>query len=908
MPHLPDHCHISFAITANFVNRDSLEASAELILTEYNRLFWNIKSKDRLKDSLKSRTVQSRLETAVKHDNINTAAELLSETLVEACKEAGLKVRNTKFKCKSQNKWFDEECETEKENLKSLGEKISHNTNNSEMRQLLRDKKKRFKQTCRRKKQEYISKGMSKIDMRNSRETWRQIGKIFKLGKRKTHVAETVSTEQFYKYFKQQNATPLNNTLNPENNTKTHSNESVEGPLDYPISDEEFNVAINKLKANKSPGIDKILNEVLKIGKDAIKGHLINLFNRILNMGKYPALWSFGLIVPVHKKDDRSKVENYRGITLLSALGKLFTSILNNRLYDYMVQNGILKAEQGGFRKMHGTVDSIFTLKMLIDKYVKSKPQKHRNLLFSCFVDFRKAFDCVPRQKLFDKLRKEGVHGRFLDVLISMYSNDKSAVKINNKLTQSFTCYAGVKQGCMLSPTLFNLYLSDLPKSLNTTSSTDIMLGDKSINCLLYADDLVIFSRSAKSLQIILNKLESFCKNADLSVNLDKTKIMVFNNCGKSLNNYSFRYGADELENVKSYRYLGLIMSPYGNFNLARQELKKVALKALYKLRKEMGNHFTENIKLTMKLFDALISPILFYASEVWGIDCNGQLEKDPAELVQNKFLKWLLGVNKYCNNNACRAETGRFPMRVEAQCRNFKFWLTLTKNENKLSQIAYNDIKWNENKACWSKKIKSLLDQIGFGEFWMKAHYADIGIMNMIRQRLKDIELQRWHSEINNDIRKDANQSNKMRTYRKFKTIDNYKCEDYLHQVTNTQHRIALTKLRLSNHKLAIETGRHSRPFKKPEERICPICKIEMEDEYHFLNICPAYQEKRDSLLDYLEKEYRIRTSRMSPIKIFMFLINPPSRNAKIQKLIAKHVFECFEKRKEKDSKKDIP
>ena len=74
------------------------------------------------------------------------------------------------------------------------------------------------------------------------------------------------------------------------------------------------------------------------------------------------------------------------------------------------------------------------------------------------------------------------------------------------------------------------------------------------------------------------------------------------------------------------------------------------------------------------------------------------------------------------------------------------------------------------------------------------------------------------------------------MRTYRLFKTIDNYKCEDYLHQVTNTRHRIALTKLRLSNHKLAIETGRYSRPFKKPEERICPICKIEMEDEYHFL------------------------------------------------------------------------
>ena len=121
---------------------------------------------------------------------------------------------------------------------------------------------------------------------------------------------------------------------------------------------------------------------------------------------------------------------------------------------------------------------------------------------------------------------------------------------------------------------------------------------------------------------------------------------------------------------------------------------------------------------------------------------------------------------------------------------------VTLTKTEYKLSQIAYNDIKWKENKAFWSKKIKCLLEQIGLGDLWAKAHYVDIGIVNIIRQRLKDIELQRWLSEINNDTRKDANQRNKMRTYWLFKTIDNYKCEDYLHQVTNTRHRIALTKL----------------------------------------------------------------------------------------------------------------
>ena len=196
IPHLLDHCHLSFAIKANFINRYSLETSAELILTEYNRLFWNIKCKDRLKDGLKSQTVQFRLEAGVKHDSIDIVSELISETLVEACKEARLKARSHKIKCKSQNNWLIRNAKQKKETCNPWGRKFLK-THNSEMRQLLRNKKKRLKQTCRRKKREYISKGMSNIDMQNSKETWRQIGKIFNIGKRKTHGAETVSTEQF---------------------------------------------------------------------------------------------------------------------------------------------------------------------------------------------------------------------------------------------------------------------------------------------------------------------------------------------------------------------------------------------------------------------------------------------------------------------------------------------------------------------------------------------------------------------------------------------------------------------------------------------------------------------------------------------------------------------------------------
>ena len=209
----------------------------------------------------------------------------------------------------------------------------------------------------------------------------------------------------------------------------------------------------------------------------------------------------------------------------------------------------------------------------------------------------------------------------------------------------------------------------------------------------------------------------SWNEKTELTVNLDKTKVMIFNNCGKSLNNYSFNYGVNKLNNVKCYKYLGMTLNPYGNFSLPREELKKVGLKALYELRKGMGDNFRENIMLTIKLFDALISPILLYESEIWVVDCNDRIDKDPAQLVQIKFFKWLLGVNKYYSNNACRAETGKFPIKIEAQYRNFKLWLTLTKHpKHKSSRVVYNDMKSRMNKELWSQKIKRVLDQMRLG------------------------------------------------------------------------------------------------------------------------------------------------------------------------------------------------
>ena len=179
---------------------------------------------------------------------------------------------------------------------------------------------------------------------------------------------------------------------------------------------------------------------------------------------------------------------------LLSCLGKLFTSLLNERLLNYTMSNNILAREQIGFLKGNRTSDNLIILHSLIHKrFIKGKK------LFACFIDFEKAFDRVPWELLIriSKLQKCGINGHFLRVLQSMYKNDKACIKLGNKITETFPINIGVKQGDNPSPTLFNLYLHDLPELFRHDSTDPVLIKDNlPIGSLLWADDLILFSNS----------------------------------------------------------------------------------------------------------------------------------------------------------------------------------------------------------------------------------------------------------------------------------------------------------------------------------------------------------------------------------------------------------------------------
>ena len=542
-PHLSDHCAVTYMLHCNETTTTVPKTPATKIKTfPHKNLIWNNDAESNLKEILQSTTVQQHLNNIVENydDSYSTSkmTEDFTEVLINASRKAGIKYQTSGKKqnnSKQNQAWFDKECIAEKHKLIAAGKKLTKDPKITEIRNKFFLKKKQFKTLCRKKKTNYMNDKIKELDFSDSKSVWKNLKSLFKITKQKDK-PNKIEIEDLYTHFKNQN--DVRSII--EQNFDSVEVDDPEGPLDYDISTEELAEAFKKLKTRKAAGNDLILNEMLIAGRSHLEEPLLKLLNRIIKSGVFPESWSTGHIIPIHKKGDPSKPENYRGITLLSLLSKILTSILNHRLYNYLSQKGILKQEQCGFRKSQGTADCIYILKTLIEKYVKKRSCKTQNLLFSCFIDFQKAFDCIPRDKLFAKLRNNGITGKFYSLLRSMYTSDKSCIKQDNILTETFPCHTGVKQGCMLSPTLFNLFLSDLPQALTEHSTHLVEINSSPINCLIYADDLIIFSKSAEGLQQLLNKLEEYSNKQSISVNIEKTKIMIFNNQGKRMNKYHF--------------------------------------------------------------------------------------------------------------------------------------------------------------------------------------------------------------------------------------------------------------------------------------------------------------------------------------------------------------------------------
>ena len=226
---------------------------------------------------------------------------------------------------------------------------------------------------------------------------------------------------------------------------------------------------------------------------------------------------------------------------------------------DFCITNNIISQNQLGFLPGNRTSDAHLIIHNLIQKIC----HKNKSKIYSCFIDFSKAFDTIPRDKLLKKLLNYNIKGNFFNTIKNIYTNDKACVKINNKVTEIFNINQGVRQGCILSPLLFNIFLSDLPELIDSaqikanpeTIDPEANPGETHPSCLIWADDIILLSEKEEGLNSMLKTMEGYCNENDLTVNTDKTKCIIFNKNGRLIRKRFF-FNNIQLETTRSFKYL----------------------------------------------------------------------------------------------------------------------------------------------------------------------------------------------------------------------------------------------------------------------------------------------------------------------------------------------------------------
>ena len=627
-------------------------------------------------------------------------------------------------------------------------------------------------------------------------------------------------------------------------------NEGTSPILNNPITSQEITKCISKLKNNKSPGSDLIVNEYIKTTKDIMCPVYVKLFNKILDTSVFPSEWLVGVIVPLYKnKGDPSDCNNYRGITLLSCLGKLFTSILNERLKEFSNAYDVIGESQAGFRHEYSTLDHIFVLQSIIELF-KWKKKK----LFCLFVDYAKAFDMVWREGLWYKLVKENVKGKILNVVRSMYENVKSCVMLNNELSETFVCNSGVRQGENLSPLLFAYYINDIEEELINKNCKYLDFSDDLVNrlvkilVLMYADDTVILCDSEEEMRRVLLEFYSYCNEWKLTVNCSKTKIVVFNR-GRSHVNYNFQFNGKSIEIVDQYKYLGITFNCNGRFRSGQLQLVEQAKRAMYSVIGTSRN-LDLPVDIQLEMYNSMVSSVQMYAAEVWGHNVVRDME-----LLHMKFLKHVLFVHKKTSNDIVYGELGVYPLEVNINCRMVNSWVKLLGGKNsKLSYLMYCCL-WELDQqglytSPWLAHIRDICNNCGMSWVWDSQTIVNPAwFKKAVEVRLKDQWITSWNSNL---VSKSI-----CCGYRIYKNI--YCLEEYLVKLSKV-NRIALTKLRASNNKLPITVGRFANI--RREERVCEKCNAGvLGDEYHVLLVCDNEEITR-LRNKYIPRYYRDRPS----------------------------------------------
>ena len=820
-----DHCPISCDVKC-FTENSTLTKSAETY--SYR---WKEEEKS---DFIKKLTLNSFTEDIIKinslldqNENKETVDQVLShlsETLTEAGnkhkKVVKLKETNFSNRFKFKNKkWFDEECKNMRDIFFASFIKFRKTELDVDRIQMCTNRS-AYNRICKLKRKEHNRAEALKMLVKSKKEPknfWKNI---------KNKKGSKLPDINFFEHFK--NLAENVTTLGEDGKVEIDDIEGAHGhtvieELDKTITQLEFDSTIKQLKNNKSAGSDNILNEFITNSSNEVKSLILRIFNILLKLEYFPEIWTTGLITPVYKRGDKNDTNHYRGITILSLLSKFFTRILTNRIVSFIEERNMFTESQFGFRKSRSTTDCIFIIKGLID-LMFSQGKK----LYVCFIDYTKAFDLLHRSAIFAKLLKNGISSKLINIFKSLYSRMKLGVK-DDPSGQLFSSNIGCLQGEISSPGIFSLFINDLPECLSENLDGVNVVGTL-IKILMFADDMALFSTTREGLQAGLNRLSKYCLKWGLTVNTEKTKIVVFRKGGKKSKDDKWTYNGKNIEVVNSFKYLGCTLSSSGYFNTNIKTNIESARKALFQLKQYFSTNPEVLPSQQLELFNTMIKPIMTYSCEVWGLQNIKELET-----IYLSFLKSVLCVKKSTPNCFIYGEFGVLPLIIEMKIRIVKYWLKLirptTTHENFARKIYIQLLLLNitePNQKTWVSEVKDMFNSLGLGYIWnLQKVENENEFLKLFRQRLLDIYKQDWASELSN--------SSDGRLYKFLKTKHEF--ESYLNLPKHL--RTAIAKIRMSSHVFFIERGRWLKIERK--KRTCEQCGI-IEDEFHIFLECPRF------------------------------------------------------------------
>lgn len=413
-----------------------------------------------------------------------------------------------------------------------------------------------------------------------------------------------------------------------------------------PTSPTEIKEIITKLPIKKSPGSDLITNSIIKqLTKKAV-AFLATIFNACLRLGYFPNQWKHAIILPFHKSGkDKHRSDSYRPISLLPTLSKVLEKIIQTRLQIILEGQNIIPYHQFGFKKQHSTTHQLLRLTETIERGFENK-----GYTVICFIDLQNAFDRVWHDGLRYKMIKLGLPDYLIDIITSFITDRTFAVRVHATLSTKRKIEAGVPQGSVLGPTLFNLYAHDIAITNN-------------FSLAMFADDTAVITQNEKletavnSLQNALNTICVWFDNWKVKINATKSQVKVFTL--KQIKNLpSVRINQNIIEwNARdtAVKYLGVYLDTRLGWGIHTNKKLSECYSRLSLLYPLINRKSHLSIECTMLIYKSILRPIITYACPVWSNTSKTHLKK--LQVLQNKISRIAVNAPWFVRNDQIHRE-----------------------------------------------------------------------------------------------------------------------------------------------------------------------------------------------------------------------------------------------------------